>query len=198
MNNDKNYIDKKELNNLILKDLENGVISEELKLTIFQFCNNILTKNNYRDYPDYMKEEIKCISFQAFTKYWKGFNIEKGDCYSYITRLVMNTCSLIIKKYKTKEFGKFFSFEENKFDLLGVAEDDNIFNDLEWKEVTYKDDLFYDYSNIHLQIYENLNNHNVNKETVISIIDKLDETSSIKKLLFKDKTFQTFLKTINI
>lgn len=193
----KNYIDRKKLNQLILNDLQNNKISEELKLIIFQFSNNILTKNNYRDYPDYMKEEIKCMSFQAFTKYWKGFNIEKGDAYSYITSTVMNTCSFVIKKYKTKEFGKYFSFEESKFDLFGMIDETIQFNEVDWQEFVYNDELYYDYSSLHLQILGNLNKSNVDKESIITLVNRLDENSNIKKILLKDKTFQKFLKLID-
>ena len=81
------YIDNKELERVITNDLKNGnKLSEKSNLLIFDLINNILLRNNFRNYDEDTKGEMQLTAFDYIQRYIKNFkpykyvlHFKKGD-----------------------------------------------------------------------------------------------------------------------
>lgn len=192
-----NYINRKELTKVIINDLKKGELSQELKEFVFLFIERIGKKSSYLNYPPHIKEAMNFNSYLNFTKYWKGFNPEKGDAYSYITRSIENGFVAIIKKYQKNEFNTLYFFEENDLEYLSI-DNSELEDNIDWIKIDRNYNYFYDYNEFIEFIFQNINSFNLSQENIINVIKKIDYSSKMKNLLLKDKTFQCFLKKLSI
>jgi len=97
----KNYIDKKILQEEIVKYKETNIISEELHLMLFEMCNRIGNKPNFVNYT--FKEDFIYVAYDRCLYALDKYNTNKKNPYGYFTTVIYNRILYTIFKERQEK-----------------------------------------------------------------------------------------------
>lgn len=130
---DNNYFDEPRAKELIKKWQDTGIIDDELMSIITKLHLHAIKANNYKNYPQVVKEDMLSQAMFDFLRWGRGYKAEKGSkAFSYFTFSCQNSFKLVLKKYYRFENEKRLANEYyNAIDAghkvgIPIKEDNNI------------------------------------------------------------------------